>query len=40
VRDAVPRDPTGKLLRHQVRAELWQGKESAFAAPARDAKGS
>jgi long-chain acyl-CoA synthetase len=35
VRDGLPRDPTGKLLRHLVRAELWQGHESNFAAPAR-----
>ena len=35
VRDAVPRDPTGKLLRHVLRAELWRGRESNFAAPTR-----
>jgi hypothetical protein len=33
VRDSVPRDPTGKLLRHVLRAELWQGRESNFAVP-------
>jgi len=35
VRDELPRDPTGKLLRHVLRAELWQGRESHFAAPSR-----
>ncbi|HYC21352.1 MAG TPA: AMP-binding protein [Candidatus Bathyarchaeia archaeon] len=35
VRDSLPRDPTGKLLRHLLRSELWQGRESNFAAPAR-----
>jgi long-chain acyl-CoA synthetase len=35
VRDALPRDPTGKLLRHELRAELWRGRESNFAAPTR-----
>ena len=30
VRDSVPRDPTGKLLRSQLRAELWEG-DSGFA---------
>ncbi|MBM4246050.1 MAG: AMP-binding protein [Deltaproteobacteria bacterium] len=35
VRDALPRDPTGKLLRHTLRAELWEGHASNFAAPAR-----
>lgn len=34
-RDALPRDPTGKLLRHVLRAELWEGRETIFAAPAR-----
>ena len=34
VREALPRDPTGKLLRHVLRAELWEGQESIFAAPA------
>jgi len=34
-RDELPRDPTGKLLRHVLRAELWQGHESVFAAPSR-----
>jgi len=33
VRPELPRDPTGKLLRHLVRAELWEGRESIFAAP-------
>ncbi len=33
VRQALPRDPTGKLLRHVLRAELWEGQESIFAAP-------
>ncbi len=37
VRDALPRDPTGKLLRHLLRAELWAGRESNFAAPAAPA---
>jgi acyl-CoA synthetase (AMP-forming)/AMP-acid ligase II len=32
VRDAIPRDGTGKLLRRVVRDELW-GDDSAFAAP-------
>jgi len=31
-RDALPRDPTGKLLRHVLRGELWEGRESNFAA--------
>jgi acyl-CoA synthetase (AMP-forming)/AMP-acid ligase II len=35
VRDELPRDPTGKLLRHVLRAELWEGHESNFAAPTR-----
>ena len=35
VRDELPRDPTGKLLRHVLRAELWEGRESNFAAPSR-----
>ncbi|MBY0276911.1 AMP-binding protein [Candidatus Binatia bacterium] len=35
IRDELPRDPTGKLLRHVLRAELWAGRESNFAAPAR-----
>jgi acyl-CoA synthetase (AMP-forming)/AMP-acid ligase II len=35
VRDELPRDPTGKLLRQVLRAELWQGRESNFAAPTR-----
>jgi len=35
VRDALPRDATGKLLRHVLRAELWEGRESGFAAPSR-----
>jgi acyl-coenzyme A synthetase/AMP-(fatty) acid ligase len=34
VRESLPRDPTGKLLRHLLRAELWEGQESIFAAPA------
>lgn len=33
VRDEIPRDGTGKLLRHVLRAELWRGRESAFAVP-------
>ncbi|MGH7788502.1 MAG: AMP-binding protein [Candidatus Binatia bacterium] len=35
VRDVLPRDPTGKLLRHVLRAELWEGHKSNFAAPTR-----
>jgi long-chain acyl-CoA synthetase len=35
VRDELPRDPTGKLLRHALRAELWEGHRSNFAAPSR-----
>lgn len=35
VRDELPRDPTGKLLRHVLRAELWEGHASNFAAPTR-----
>ena len=35
VRDELPRDPTGKLLRHVLRAELWEGRQSTFAAPSR-----
>ncbi len=35
VRDELPRDPTGKLLRHVLRAELWEGHQSTFAAPSR-----
>lgn len=35
VRDELPRDPTGKLLRQVLRAELWQGRGSSFAAPSR-----
>ena len=35
VRDELPRDPTGKLLRHALRAELWEGHGSNFAAPSR-----
>lgn len=35
VRDELPRDPTGKLLRHALRAELWEGRQSNFAAPSR-----
>jgi len=31
----VPRDPTRTLLRHQLRAERWRGRESNFAAPTR-----
>lgn len=34
LRADIPRDGTGKLLRHALRAELWQG-HSAFAVPAR-----
>jgi len=33
-RPHIPRDGTGKLLRHVLRAELWHGR-SAFAAPTR-----
>ena len=33
--DELPRDPTGKLLRHVLRAELWEGHASNFAAPTR-----
>ena len=29
--DQVPRSPTGKLLRHVLRAEVWEGR-SGFAA--------
>jgi acyl-CoA synthetase (AMP-forming)/AMP-acid ligase II len=35
LRDELPRDPTGKLLRHTLRAELWEGHQSNFAAPSR-----
>ena len=35
VRDELPRDPTGKLLRNVLRAELWEGHASNFAAPSR-----
>ena len=35
VRNELPRDPTGKLLRHVLRTELWEGYESNFAAPSR-----
>jgi long-chain acyl-CoA synthetase len=35
VRDELPRDPTGKLLRHALRAELWEEQRSNFAAPFR-----
>jgi acyl-CoA synthetase (AMP-forming)/AMP-acid ligase II len=35
VRDELPRDPTGKLLRHVLRTELWEGRQSNFAAPSR-----
>jgi long-chain acyl-CoA synthetase len=38
VRESLPRDPTGKLLRHVLRAELWEGRESIFAAPAATPK--
>ena len=34
VRDTLPRDPTGKLLRHVLRAELWAEHASNFAATA------
>jgi len=37
VRDELPRDPTGKLLRHMLRAVLWEGHQSNFAAPERPA---
>jgi len=33
IRDVLPRDGTGKLLRHELRAELWQGSEDVFANP-------
>lgn len=35
VRDTIPRDGTGKLLRHVLRKELWAGREDVFAAPRR-----
>jgi long-chain acyl-CoA synthetase len=35
VRDELPRDATGKLLRHVLRGELWAGRQSGFAAPSR-----
>jgi long-chain acyl-CoA synthetase len=35
VREEIPRDGTGKLLRHVLRAELWRGRESVFAAPGK-----
>jgi long-chain acyl-CoA synthetase len=35
VRDELPRDATGKLLRHVLRGELWAGRQSNFAAPSR-----
>lgn len=35
LRDELPRDPTGKLLRHVLREELWAGHQSQFAAPSR-----
>jgi acyl-CoA synthetase (AMP-forming)/AMP-acid ligase II len=35
VRDELPRDPTGKLLRNVLRSELWEGQRSNFAAPSR-----
>jgi long-chain acyl-CoA synthetase len=31
VRQELPRDGTGKLLRHVLRAELWEGREDVFA---------
>jgi len=34
VRADLPRDGTGKLLRHVLRAELWEGHEDVFANPA------
>lgn len=37
VRADIPRDGTGKLLRHVLRAELWRGEESVFAAPSKPA---
>ena len=33
MRDTLPRDGTGKLLRHALRVELWEGRESVFANP-------
>ena len=33
VRDTLPRDGTGKLLRSELRAELWHGSEDVFANP-------
>lgn len=35
LRHELPRDPTGKLLRHLLREQLWEGHASNFAAPAR-----
>ncbi len=33
VREVLPRDGTGKLLRHELRAELWRDSEDVFANP-------
>jgi long-chain acyl-CoA synthetase len=35
VREELPRDPTGKILRHVLRTELWEGRQSGFASPSR-----
>jgi acyl-coenzyme A synthetase/AMP-(fatty) acid ligase len=35
LREEIPRDGTGKLLRHLLRVSLWQGRESGFAAPSK-----
>ena len=35
VRTAVPRDPTGKLLRKALRDELWQGRSRFAATPTK-----
>lgn len=34
-RGTIPRDGTGKLLRHILRKELWAGRKDVFAAPSR-----
>lgn len=35
LREEIPRDGTGKLLRQVLRASLWEGRQSVFAAPSR-----